>query len=156
MNVMPFVHPHDHERAGLRDYLPRPPQRRRRRGALMVVVVTVLIALVIGARLSAAPPAASVDVLPRRAFSGADLRATVHVEPDAANRRLITVIDGPNYYSRSDEQLAGADAPRTRERMFLHLPQGHYVITAVVVRADGRQLVAHEEACFLGPTEDCQ
>jgi uncharacterized protein (DUF58 family) len=119
-------------------------------GRLWILAFAALLALAFG------PPPLQVDILPRRAFAGNDLRATVRVERDQANRALVTVIDGPHYYSRSDEQLDGADAPRTRQITFLHLPEGHYAITSVVLRADGSRQTAHAEACFLGPTEDCQ
>lgn len=97
----------------------------------------------------------AISVTPRRAFVRGDARALVIVEPDAQNRRLSVIADnGESYYRRSDEQLDGADAPRSRDVWFKTLPDGQYIIAAVVTRADGSQRQARTTLCVLGPNQE--
>lgn len=88
---------------------------------------------------------------PRAAF-----RVVVTIERDAANRRLVTTLDGDGYLRSSTEQLEGEDSARVRATIWENVPSGHYTVTAVVLRNDGKRLVAATEACVMGPATECQ
>jgi hypothetical protein len=103
-------------------------------------------------------PPVAVDVSPRLALSGSALRVRVTVEPHDANRLLRVEVDTleGTFFKAWDEDLPGERAPRTRSELLADLPEGHYVITALVGRADGsKTLVATAEACKGGITISC-
>lgn len=66
------------------------------------------------------------------------VRLRVMVERDAANRWLITEMDSGAFYRRSDEQLDGASAPRTRWVEWRDVPAGVYTVHALVERDGDR------------------
>jgi hypothetical protein len=103
-------------------------------------------------------PPVAVDVSPRLALSGSALRVRVTVEPHEANRLLRTQVDTleGTFFKAWDEDLSGARAPRTRTELFDQLPEGHYIVSAQVARADGSTTsVATAEACKGGITVSC-
>jgi len=89
--------------------------------------------------LTAAAATAAVPLLDLR-LSGrvlplaGDLSVVVRVEPDDRNRDLVVLVDSGDYMRSSSEQLDGADAARTHQFWFKHLPEGRY---ALVVQLDG-------------------
>jgi hypothetical protein len=87
---------------------------------------------------------------PRGAF-----RVIVTIERDAANRLLVTTLDGEGYLRRSTEQLDGEESARVRATVYENVPSGHYTVSAVVLRNDGKRLVVTTEACVMGPTTEC-
>jgi hypothetical protein len=50
---------------------------------------------------------------PVHSFAPATVRIRARVEPNADNRVLTIVADGPDFYRRSDLPLDGEEAPRT-------------------------------------------
>ena len=83
-------------------------------------------------------------------FEPATIRVRVTVEPDAQNRYLIMALnDGDVTVGRSDEELRGAAAPRTRWREFKSVPAGEYAAVAVVHRADRSELQARAAVTVL-------
>jgi hypothetical protein len=103
-------------------------------------------------------PPVVVDISPRLALSGSGLRVRVIVEPHEANRLLRTQVDTVEgtFYVAWDEDLHGAQAPRSRTQFLDALPEGHYIVTALVARADGSTaLVATAEACKGGVNVSC-
>ena len=104
-------------------------------------------------------PAKRVEFLkpyPRIVGSRDDVMVKVRVEPDPANRLLITAAldEGGEVVRRSDESLDGAQAPRTR---FLHwraLPAGDLVLLAEVWDSQKPLGRAQIQLCVRAPMED--
>lgn len=66
----------------------------------------------------------------------------VRVEPDAENRLLVVMaVDGDDVVRRSDEALAGADAPRTRWIRW-RLSSGELILQARVYGSAGQRGIA--------------
>ncbi|MBI4265917.1 MAG: hypothetical protein HY657_16195 [Acidobacteria bacterium] len=71
----------------------------------------------------------------------ATFAATIHVQPDAANRFLRVAIDSDDWYRSSDMQLDGVSAPKRHTVMWPGLRAGRYCVTVVVFRGNGEPLV---------------
>jgi len=80
--------------------------------------------------------------LPAHAFAPAAVRIRARVEPNADNRVLTIVADGPDFYRRSDVPLDGEEAPRTFELWFKDLPAGDYEVSAILTTTSDRPRVA--------------
>ena len=79
---------------------------------------------------------------PAHAFAPATVRIRARVEPNADNRVLTIVADGPNFYRRSDVPLEGEEAPRTFELWFRDVPPGDYEVSAILTTTSDRPRVA--------------
>ena len=83
----------------------------------------------------------TLAVSPAHAFAPATVRIRARVEPNADNRMLTIVADGPDFYRRSDVQLDGEDAPRTFELWFRDVPGGDYEVSAILTTTSDRARV---------------
>jgi len=71
----------------------------------------------------------------------ADLSVVVRIEPDDQNRDLTVLIDSGEYMRSSSDQLEGADAARTHQFWFKHLPPGEYELVARLEGSTGTREV---------------
>jgi hypothetical protein len=69
------------------------------------------------------------------------VRIRARVEPNADNRVLTIVADGPDFYRRSDVPLDGEEAPRTVELSFRDVPAGDYEVSAILTTTSTRPRV---------------
>jgi hypothetical protein len=84
------------------------------------------------------------------AFAPATVRIRARVEPNADNRVLTIVADGPDFYRRSDVPLDGEEAPRTFELWFKDLPAGDYEVSAILTTtSDSRRVTARSSMSVL-------
>ena len=99
-----------------------------------------------------------VDVAPRVAMGTQDVRVTTRVDRHRDNRRLIVVIDGPQFMRQDLELNAdpASDDPRMHVRWFKSVPPGRYTVTSTLARADGSAVRSTTEFCLVGPEESCQ
>src|SRR5262249_24141628 len=81
----------------------------------------------------------TLTVSPTVAFAPATVRVRVRIQPDAGNRRLTIVADGPELYRSSEIQLDGEQAPQTFEMWFRDLPGSDYQVYAILTDAVGRE-----------------
>jgi hypothetical protein len=88
-----------------------------------------------------ASPDVSLRVDPAVVMSPGSFRATAVIEPDDANRRLVLLVDSPEYYRSSTTFLEGDAAARSHEMVFKALPAGTYRVVARVERNDGSHVV---------------
>jgi hypothetical protein len=107
--------------------------------------------LVIGCVMLFAAPTSgnqslTLNVTPAKSFAPAVVRIRARVEPNADNRRLSVVADGPSMYRSSEIPLDGADAPRMVELSFAGLPGGDYEISVVLTDASGHSRATAREA----------
>jgi hypothetical protein len=80
-----------------------------------------------------------IKVSPAISFAPANLIIRTSVDPDADNRSLEVVADGPDFYRSSTVTLDGDHAPKTTQFEFRSLPPGEYEVRVVVTGADGRR-----------------
>ena len=83
----------------------------------------------------------TLAVSPAHSFAPATVRIRARVEPNAENRLLTIVADGPNFYRSSDVQLDGEEAPKTVELWFRDVPGGDYEVSAILTTTSGRPRV---------------
>jgi hypothetical protein len=106
----------------------------RKWGASLLIIVG--LGTVNGAAKSAHPAAVTVRVGPAIAFAPASVRITTLVEPNAANRRLVVVVDSGEHYSSSELPLDG-DSARAQFTELKDLPEGEYQVRVAVEHSDG-------------------
>jgi hypothetical protein len=93
----------------------------------------------------------TIAVSPAQSFAPSDLMVRVHVAPDAANRALVIVADGDNYYRSSVIQIDGESGPRMMMLELRSVPGGDYEIRAAVVDGAGHELGSvRKQAVVLG------
>ena len=97
------------------------------------------LALVLAAISSVASgeAAGSLDIRPRMAMAGRDVRILVRVPPDADNRRLRLSIDSGSFARTSEIDLEGLQAPGAHWFDLPALPAGDYMVEAVVYGSTG-------------------
>jgi len=84
-------------------------------------------------------------VTPVESFAPASVNIRARIQPNAHNRMITIVADGPEFYRSSQIQLDGEQGPKTVELVFSSLPGGEYEVFAVVTdtlghhRATARQ-----------------
>jgi hypothetical protein len=72
---------------------------------------------------------------------GQSVTFQIRVDPHADNRRLVLVAgDALSEVRRSEEQLDGNTAPRTRWVKWMGLPAGDWIIVAALYGVSGREL----------------
>jgi hypothetical protein len=108
-------------------------------GWLLPVVLAV--ALQQGTADSEKTPDLSLRVDPAVTMSPGSFRATAFIEPDGTNRRLVLLVDSPDYYRSSTTFLEGSAAARSHEMVFRQLPAGTYRVEARLERNDGTHVV---------------
>jgi hypothetical protein len=84
----------------------------------------------------------TLAVSPAHSFAPATMRIRARLEPNADNRVLTIVADGPDFYRRSDVPLEGEDSPRTFELWFKDVPAGNYEVSAILTTNSDRPRVA--------------
>ena len=88
---------------------------------------------------------------PVHSFAPATVRIRARIEPNADNRLLTIVADGPNFYRSSEMQLDGEEAPKTVELWFREVPAGDYEVSAIVTTTSGRpRVTARSSMTVLG------
>lgn len=80
----------------------------------------------------------TIEVKPVAILEGHDVRATVKVNPESANRLLSVAIDAPTFYASTERELMGAASPRTYTFKWDKLPAGQYKVEAIVTDAAGK------------------
>ena len=93
---------------------------------------------------------------PRIVGSREDITFKVRVEPDKANRLLITAAldEGGETIRRSDEQLDGAEAPTVRWVRWRALPAGDLFVLAEVWDSQKPVGRAQIQLCVRAPMDD--
>jgi hypothetical protein len=84
-----------------------------------------------------------VEVWPRVSTAPATIRVRAIVEPNAENRGLEVAADSGDFYRSSYVPMSGIDAASITEMTLKNLPGGDYVISVVLMDAQGRQIVEH-------------
>jgi hypothetical protein len=83
-------------------------------------------------------PGCAVKASPRQAFGPSDVRVTVTVDPDPANRQLdLGLVDELGPIQASSRRLEGDRSKKTWEVWFRQAPPGNWAAVAVITRADG-------------------
>jgi hypothetical protein len=102
--------------------------------------------------VQASDAAVAVAVRPTVSFAGGEVRAIVRTPRDARNRELRVVVEAAEYYSSSDVQLDGDEAPATHQFSWKALPGGNYRVEAILLRDDGEE--RRVAGCFAVLGED--
>lgn len=99
------------------------------------------------------PRVAFLKPLPRVVSSRDEVSFKIRVEPDMANRLLIAaaIDEGGEVVRRSDEQLDGALAPRTRWVRWSSLPAGDLLVIAEVWDGQKPLSKARTPLCVTAP-----
>jgi len=82
-------------------------------------------------------PRLTVRVTPLVRLTRGDARGVVTVPRHADNRVLRVVLESEDYYTVSDIQLDGEDAPQSHSFYWRDLPPGFYRVTVRVYGTDG-------------------
>lgn len=112
-----------------------------------VLLVCLLLMLTGAARAAGPTPAekskkpVTITIRVPTGVEPATLAATIHVEPDAANRVLRVVIESDEFYRSSDLPLDGAAASQKHTIRRSGLPKGNYCVSALVHRNTGQLVV---------------
>lgn len=141
MRFEPHTYAHDHDRAGLRDYLPRPdlPRPPRRRWPWLLALGFVL-GLAAGVTLAAAePPAVSLQVRPQLMLQRGDVRVEVRVPRHADNRMLsIAWTSDAGTAGSTMRPLEGDDAIVLHTLALASQPAANYLFVATVFNRLGK------------------
>jgi hypothetical protein len=78
-------------------------------------------------------------VSPAQSFAPGNVMIRARIEPNAENRTLTIVTDGPDFYRSSDIPLNGDQAPKTVELRVADLPGGEYDVYAFLSDASGHR-----------------
>ena len=105
--------------------------------ALLLAAVSSMAAGVASGVERQAQPGAALDIRPRLAFAGSDVRILVRVPPDPDNRRLRLTIDSGSFARTSEIDLEGLRAPGAHWFNLPALPAGDYLVEAVVYSSTG-------------------
>lgn len=79
-----------------------------------------------------------IKVSPTVSFAPANLVVRTTIEASAENRVVEVAAESDDFFSSSQFQLDGADAPHTKTFEFRNLPPGMYQVKAVLVGAGGQ------------------
>ena len=105
--------------------------------ALLLAAVSSTAAGAASAAERRAQPVAALDIRPRMAFAGRDVRILVRVPPDPDNRRLRVTIDSGSFSRTSEIDLEGLRAPGAHWFNLPALPAGDYLVEAIVYGSTG-------------------
>ena len=83
--------------------------------------------------------AAALDVRPRMAFAGSDVRILVRVRAEAENRRLRVTIESDTFARTSEIDLEGLRAAEAHWFDLRALPAGDYLVEAIVYGSTGER-----------------
>jgi hypothetical protein len=115
-------------------------------GALTLMMAASLLASGIQTE---AVPKLSLRVSPAIGRAPGYVTVTATVQPDAGNRRLEIVADSGSFYSSSEIQLEGEQAPLITQLALKNLPDGQYSIVVVLQDLGGRRTVARSSVTVL-------
>ena len=88
----------------------------------------------------------TVKCSPAIAFAPANLIVRAMIESDAGNRAVQIVAESDDFYSSSEVQLNGENAPRTNMFELRSLPPGLYDVKATLIGSGGeRRATAHSQ-----------
>jgi hypothetical protein len=80
----------------------------------------------------------TVRVLTTSRFAPSDVVVQAFIESDSRNREVSFEVDSAAYYTRSEAELEGDEAPRSKEVTFRMLPAGSYKVCVTLLGTDGR------------------
>ena len=102
----------------------------------------------------AGPEPLTIAVWPAFAIAPATVTVRSRIEPNADNRSLVIVADGPELYRSSEIQLDGARAPKTFELSFHEMPGGEYEVYVILIDSAGRRrATAHRAAKVISQSD---
>ena len=81
-----------------------------------------------------------VHVTPAVAFAPADLRVRASVTAYEENRAVEIIAESQNFYSSSEIQLNGEQAPKTTMVEFRSVPVGLYSVRVIVKGSGGKEI----------------
>ncbi|HXO85219.1 MAG TPA: hypothetical protein VN803_06815 [Gemmatimonadales bacterium] len=135
--MKPFAYPHDHERAGLRDYLPSP--RRRRRWPRLIAIAMAGAAIAAAAVTLAAAEPVALQVRPRVMLQRGDIRIEARVPRDVRNQILaIAWSSDVGSAGVTQRPLEGEDAPVLHVLELRSQPAANYRFVATVYDRAGK------------------
>jgi hypothetical protein len=108
-----------------------------RRLALVLAAISSVAAGEITGSERQAQPVAALDIRPRMALAGHDVRILVRVPPDEDNRRLRVSIDSGSFSRTSEIDLEGRQAAGAHWFDLPALPAGDYLVEAIVYGSAG-------------------
>jgi len=79
----------------------------------------------------------SLEARPTFCMEPCEVRITVGVDRNEANRELLIEADSPDFYRSSAVQLDGETAPSVYTLVWKSLPAGRYQLRAMLRRASG-------------------
>jgi len=82
-----------------------------------------------------------VSVGPMVCFEPGNIRIMSRVEPAAANRLLVIVVESDAHYTSSEVQLDGDHAPRSHVVYLKNLPAGEYQVVATLLTSTGQSRI---------------
>jgi hypothetical protein len=86
----------------------------------------------------AAPSQAlTARVTPVSGLAPSDIVIRAFIEPSALNHSLSVVVDSDAFYTSSETELEGDQAPRVKEVRFRRLPAGSYKVHVILFGTDG-------------------
>ena len=102
--------------------------------------LTGVLTMLLTASMTAASSKQPVDVSvgPTVCFEPGNIRSTSRVEPAAANRLLVIVVESDAHYTSSEVQLDGDHGPRSHFMYLKNLPAGEYRVVTTLLTATGQ------------------
>ena len=118
------------------------PNHRTHTTRLLKAVVTIALTcgliVVPTGRATSAAATVKIRVSPATAYAPATLLVQVLVEHHEDNRAVRVVADSGSYFSSSEVQLDGVDAPGARSVTFHNLPPGDYEVRGELLGISGK------------------
>jgi len=121
--------------------MPTPDHRTHTKGSLNAVITIALTCALIAmpaGRATSAAATVKIRVSPATAYAPATLLVQVLVEHSEDNRAVRVVADSGSYFSSSEVQLDGVDAPGARSVTFHNLPAGDYELRGELLGINGK------------------
>ena len=109
---------------------------------VMKIVVVCLFVVFAALTMRAADHPVDVRVSSPFSTAPADVMVTATVVPDQRNRRLVITAEPLDYLRRSTMELDGEDEARIHQLWLNSLPEGDYVVSALVLDRDGPRAIA--------------
>lgn len=103
------------------------------------------------------PPVVISNVMPKISLTPrASVRITIRMAESPENRYLKVSMNGPLYYRGMTESWENEwMSPKIISFLFENVPEGRYVVEAVLLRSTGQKHLAHDTMCVAGPNTDC-
>jgi hypothetical protein len=117
---------------------------------VMKIVVVCLFLVFAALTIRAAEHPVDVRVSRAIATAPADVMVTATVVPDERNRGLVITAESVDYLRRSTIELAGEDEARVHQLWLNSLPEGDYVVSALVLDREGPRAIAEVKMRVFG------